>query len=976
MIQTKGCFGLARGLALTGVLLITSMPCAMAQSKPDAHTHPATMAAPTGVIFSGRVAPNLLPTTAWFEWGTNGFFGSSTATIEVGVDWNATNVSATVTNAAIGEAYQFRLVCSNALGVSAGLSQRFVTRGTALGWGRFGQSQGSTTMSRDWNHHVTIAAGYYHTMTLDYDGQAAVYGRFRTLANSENAHVPAGISNIVAIGSGWDHCLAVAADRKVLAWGGSKASAGQTNVPAGLSNVITVAGGELHSLALRDDGTVTAWGNNSSLQINVPSGLSNVVAIAAGGRHNLALRNNGIVTAWGSNLSGKSTIPLGLSNVVAVAAGAEHSMALKVDGNVVLWGSNNYGQTTLPAGLSNVVAIAAGLNNCMALKQDGTVVVWGDGSIAINGSFTNLGNVVALACGYLHAAVVRASASVPPRAAIPFVNKITATSAGFDGFATPNGFNSMAWFEWGTVGDGYTHTTSPVNVGDGVHIVRVKTDVAGLVEGGRFQCRLVVSNEVGVSTSWERRFTTGSKLAAWGYDYDGQGSTRVPPGLTNAVAMDGARGHVIVLKNDGTVIAWGLNDRGQTNVPAGLTNVLDVSASGWHSLALKQDETVAAWGRNSAGETNVPSGLSNVVQVVAGGWHSAALKEDGTVVVWGGNFFAPGVTNLPPNLLDVTAIATSGDHLLALRSDGMVFAWGAPNLINDTYIPLSISALDVGSFSAGAAHNVALCDDGSVVRWGGFTNAIPPNDLTNAIAVAAGWDHSLALRSDGTVAAWTPAGYNNYGQINVPPGLSNVVAIAAGENFSLALGSEVPYVIAPGAFTGFVNTDLVVPLPALDPNGDPLTYRIASLPATGALYQYVAGARGLAITSPNTVEDAWGRVIFAPGLNGLGTPYATFNYLVNEGVADSSPAQVTVNIVMPSAPQLVSASSGWSTNVPSAFELRFTGNTNATYSAYGSTNLVNWERLGWATKSSNGVFMYLDTTATNWPQRFYRAGAP
>ena len=62
--------------------------------------------------------------------------------------------------------------------------------------------------------------------------------------------------------------------------------------------------------------------------------------------------------------------------------------------------------------------------------------------------------------------------------------------------------------------------------------------------------------------------------------------------------------------------------------------------------------------------------------------------------------------------------------------------------------------------------------------WGSDTNGatVVPTDLTNAVAIAAGYAHALAARDDGTVVAW---GNNNFGQCNVPTGLSNVVQVAA-----------------------------------------------------------------------------------------------------------------------------------------------------------------------------------------------------
>jgi len=51
-----------------------------------------------------------------------------------------------------------------------------------------------------------------------------------------------------------------------------------------------------------------------------------------------------------------------------------------------------------------------------------------------------------------------------------------------------------------------------------------------------------------------------------------------------------------------------------------------------------------------------------------------------------------------------------------------------------------------------------------------------------------------------------------------------------------------------------------------DANGDPLGFRIVSLPAAGILYQYDSGGRGTVISSPGTVvSDPLGRLIFATG---------------------------------------------------------------------------------------------------------------
>jgi len=216
------------------------------------------------------------------------------------------------------------------------------------------------------------------------------------------ATVPAGVSNIVAIGGGGHHSLALSAGGTVAAWGDN--GFGQTGIPGGLSNVVAVAAGYAHSLALRADGTVTAWGLNNQGQSDVPASLSNIVAIAAGQYHNLALRADGTVAAWG----GATDMPAGLSNVVAIAGGYAHSLVLRADGTVVAWGMQN----TLPSGLSNVTAIASGYGHCLALRADGTVTAWGDNSLGQTNVPGGLTNAVAIASGASHCLALRADGTV------------------------------------------------------------------------------------------------------------------------------------------------------------------------------------------------------------------------------------------------------------------------------------------------------------------------------------------------------------------------------------------------------------------------------------------------------------------------------------------------------------------------------------------------------------------------------------
>jgi hypothetical protein len=303
---------------------------------------------------------------------------------------------------------------------------------------------------------------------------------------------------------------------------------------------------------------------------------------------------------------------------------------------------------------------------------------------------------------------------------------------------------------------------------------------------------------------------------------------------------------------------------------------------------------------------------------------------------------------------------------MALRNDSSVFG--------SELGPASLPTSNHVAIAAGRQVRVGLTADGFVTRHLTGTQYNPPSALSNAIDVAASSRTLFAVTAGGDLFAW---GENPNGETNVPPGLMDVVSIAAGYSYAAALSADVPYVINSGSVTGYVNTDLVVPLPGRDPNGDPLTFRIVSLPGVGSLFQYESGGRGAPIQAPDTVvADAEGRVVFAPAANAFGSPYTTFVFLVNDGVADSAPATVAVNVILPAAPKIDPLHSGWSTNGSGAFELSFTGTPGATYSTYGSTNLVDWDWLGFADVLSPGVYRFVDGSGTNQPQRFYRAGAP
>ena len=141
--------------------------------------------------------------------------------------------------------------------------------------------------------------------------------------------------------------------------------------------------------------------------------------------------------------------------------------------------------------------------------------------------------------------------------------------------------------------------------------------------------------------------------------------------LSGAVGIGTGSKHTCVVKTDGTVWCWGLNDRGQlgdntTNEsstpvqvkgPGGtgtLTTVTEITAGLQHSCAVKTDGTVWCWGLNDKGQlgdnTTTDSIHPRPSQRVGRNrnphhrhqrrrrrQHTCAVKTDGTVWCWGLN---------------------------------------------------------------------------------------------------------------------------------------------------------------------------------------------------------------------------------------------------------------------------------------------------------------------------------------------------
>ena len=332
-----------------------------------------------------------------------------------------------------------------------------------------------------------------------------------------------------------------------------------------------------HCVAIAKDGTLWAWGynqfyqvgNNSNINVSEPLQLSTATGwkdVATGTQHSLALDAQGKLWGWGTNYNGElgdgqasgisvpvpTRIHSGDSIWKSISASGSHSGGITADGRLWIWGYNTYNggygainYVPLQVGAdTDWAAVSVGYNQVIAIKRDSTLWGFGRNGEGQAGDSATLDNI------YL------------PGVRIDSNHRWVAISAGNDhclGLQKDGSVWSWGGNHWGQLGNGNNvdGTKGPKRVGTGKYIA--------IAAGGHFS--------VAISKDSMRWVWGDNSLGQFGNDIGGSNGTHESwvPILSDSskhwAKVTAAANASYSITGDGT--AWAAGDNGTEEIGDG-----------------------------------------------------------------------------------------------------------------------------------------------------------------------------------------------------------------------------------------------------------------------------------------------------------------------------------------------------------------------------------------------------------------------
>ena len=292
--------------------------------------------------------------------------------------------------------------------------------------------------------------------------------------------------------------------------------------------------------------------------------------------------------------------------IADISVGSNFSAGVDMNGNVYVWGKTKVSRVIDVADVpkevqkAKITQIAAGFDHIVAVDDKGTVYCWGNARLGQ----TKLPQELSENNRFHNFKITKVFASHQFSAALTDDNRLLL---------------------WGNAN--FADIGMDKELYDGHVVDAALTDTA----------YIVLLDDGSVAYSGDK----ATSLLA----------TDIPAGAKSGVVSIAATANsVAALKNDGTVLTWGVTTRGEGALPAFSTKPIKIEGGRYHYTVVMEDGNVASWGHNRYKQINVPTELTNdsvdVKNIFTGYYQNYAIDANGKMHTWGLKGFLLGTDDL------------------------------------------------------------------------------------------------------------------------------------------------------------------------------------------------------------------------------------------------------------------------------------------------------------------------------------------
>jgi len=565
-----------------------------------------------------------------------------------------------------------------------------------------------------------------------------------------------------------------------------------------LSNVVEIGTGDSHSLALNKDGKLFTWGSNiygnlgngqSQTQSNMPleiTGIQNIRYVTAGKGYSLLIDSANNVYVSGLNNLGqlgdgtktdKTTFVklTSINNVINVSGGCGYTNFVKKDGTVWATGDYNQGDESLISKTKGIIPKRVG--NSESGFENNEITIKINETKDIKNQFIhefNLINVEAEVETILEYNSLNTMIATITAAKMIHGEKIGKT-----------------WVRINNTQDNKVYIIK-------VNVIDENYNVAPQVASGENFAAVLKAD----GTIWSYGYNSNGQLG------DGTNITSDIPNRTNVLLtyrnISAGKNFITALRNDNTVWVSGDNSFGQLGQGNTLSrnklvqvlelkNIKKVAAGDRHVIAIDRYGIVYGWGKNSNGQlgdlninknTNLPVIIGSinerVIDIEAGENQSILVTADGKIYGYGEqlNGYLTQVSN-------VYQVEVCKGYLLILDKQGNLYKYsnGNTSLVQSTNNIIDISAIQNTNMLQTLEEKVYVWGNNSYGQLGvnSLENQViplePAENNNNIFGIGAGYNNTYLIDNTGSIYA---AGNNEYGSLGNSSRINSIVHTLVG----------------------------------------------------------------------------------------------------------------------------------------------------------------------------------------------------